>query len=760
MYPLIVRVVMSRSFANITENEVLDFHQRDSKPGKVSVQPTKSLLTQHDLSLAYSPGVAVPCLKIKEDSNAVYEKKKKSNYVAVITNGTAVLGLGNLGALASKPVMEGKAVLFKRFAGIDAIDIEVDTEDVEAFIAAIKYLGPSWGGINLEDIKSPDCFVIEKRLQDEMDIPVFHDDQHGTAIIVGAGIINAARITNRKPQDLKVVVNGTGAAGVACIDLLKMLGVTDIIACDQHGVIYRGRSHTNKWKDRCAVDTDKRSLSDALKEADVFLGLSVKDVLSEQMLLSMADSPIIFAMANPDPEIKPELAHKARPDAIIATGRSDYNNQINNVMGFPYIFRGALDVRATKINDEMKLAAVYAIADLAREPVLDEVLAAYAGRKMQYGPDYIVPTPFDSRLIAKVAPAVAKAAMDSGVARCPIEDWQEYEKKLKTLMSPTSNIFGMLSERVRNSNKRVIFSEGEEEKVIMAALEWYNSGCGKAILVGRQDKIEDKMNDLGITDRSFMELANAALSTRNDEYIRYMHGKLQRKGFLYRTCVRAVKTDRNIFAACMLACGDGDALVTGLTRSYADSLQEVSRIIECDSVLFGLSVVMMNNNTIFIADTAINDKPSGKDLANIAIKAANKVRQMGEEPRVAFISSSTFSNHAQSQDIRIAIAELKKGKVDFEYDGEMEVDVALNSEALKIYPFCNLSKAANVLIMPTLESANIAAKLLTKYGSVVVDPILIGMKQSVQIAQMTSLSSEVYSLALLAAVDAIEMHVK
>ncbi len=744
---------MSNTLNKVTEQEALDFHHLDSKPGKVSLQPTKPLLTQRDLSLAYSPGVAVPCLKIKENKDAVYDYTAKGNYVAVITNGTAILGLGNLGAIASKPVMEGKAVLFKRFAGIDAVDIEVSTENIDEFINTVKNIADSWGGVNLEDIKSPDCFIIEKRLQEMLDVPIFHDDQHGTAIIVGAGLINAARITKREIKDLKVVVNGTGAAGAACIDLIRLLGVTDITACDQHGVIYRGRGHINEWKQKYVIDTDKRTLSDAIAGADVFLGLSVKDVLTPEMLLSMSDAPIIFAMANPDPEIKPELARKVRPDAIIATGRSDYNNQINNVMGFPYIFRGALDVRAKKINNEMKVAAMYAIADLAHEPVIDEVSSAYSGRKMQYGPEYIVPTPFDSRLITKVSPAVAKAAIESGVARKTIDDWQEYERQLKRLLSPASNIFGSLVNRVRENDKRVIFSEGEEESVIKAALEWRDNKCGTAILVGRHDKIDSKMQELGIVERSGLEIANAAISNNNENYIEYMYQKLQREGFLYRDCVRAVKTDRNIFASCMLACGDGDALITGITRNYRDSLRDVSKIIDCQEVLFGLSVIMINNVTIFIADTAINQKPSGKQLASIAMKAASKVKQMGESPRVAFICSSTFANNGRSQQIYEAMQELDKRDVNFEYDGEIEVDVALSDESLANYPFCKLTKAANVLIMPTLDSANIASKLLKKYGAVVVDTLLVGMNKAVQVAQMTSSSSEIYNLALLAALD-------
>ena len=747
---------MTDNSSSITDDEVLAFHRQNNIPGKVSLLPTKPLSTQRHLSLAYSPGVAVPCIKIKEDKQLAYEYTAKGNYVAVISNGTALLGLGNLGALASKPVMEGKAVLFKRFADIDAVDIEVDTEDVDEFINAVKHLGVTWGGINLEDIKSPDCFIIEKKLQEVMDIPVFHDDQHGTAIIVGAGIINAVRLTKRKMEDLKVVVNGTGAAGIACIDFIKIMGVKNIIACDQYGIIYSGRGKgMNPWKEKYAVDTEKRSLAEALEGADVFLGLSVKNVLKPEMLKKMNDAPIIFAMANPDPEIKPELAKQERPDAIIATGRSDYSNQINNVMGFPYIFRGALDVRATKINDEMKLAAAYAIAALASEPITDEVSTAYNGRKMQYGPDYIVPTPFDPRLITMVPPAVAKAAIKTGVARKEIHDWEAYVQELKGRMSPTARIFSTLHNRMLNHKKNVIFSEGEEEQVIKAALEWRDSGNGMPILVGRQDKIEQKMDEIGITDRSGIKIDNAALSKRNDDYIDYMYRKLQRDGFLYRSCVRAVKTDRNIFAACMLACGDGDALVTGVTRNYHVALHEVSRIINKKSMLFGLSVVMIDNKLVFLADTAINDKPDGEELAEIAIQVANKVRHIGEEPRIAFVSSSTFTNNNIYGEIQSAMNRLADMNVDFEYDGEIEVDVALSAKALQSYTFCKLSKEANVLIMPNLDSAKIASRLLKKYGATIVDPILVGMEKPVQIAQINASVSEIYNLALLAAIESI-----
>ncbi len=744
--------------SNITDHEALAFHHKDGVPGKVSLSPTKPLSTQHHLSLAYSPGVAVPCIKIKEDELSVYKYTAKGNYVAVISNGTAVLGLGNLGALASKPVMEGKAVLFKRFADIDAIDIEIDTENVDEFVNSVKYLGASWGGINLEDIKSPDCFLIEKKLQEIMDIPVFHDDQHGTAIIVGAGLINAVRLTKRRMENLKVVVNGTGAAGIACIDFIKIMGVKDITACDQYGIIYKDRKEgMNPWKEKYAIDTEKRSLSEALENADVFLGLSVKDVLKPEMLESMNASPIIFAMANPDPEIKPEIAKKVRPDAIIATGRSDYSNQINNVMGFPYIFRGALDVRATKINDEMKLAAAQAIADLASEPVADEVSTAYAGRKMQYGPDYIVPTPFDPRLITRIPPAVAKAAMETGVARQDINDWPGYIKTLKGRMSPTAHIFEIFHSRMLNHTRTVIFSEGEEEQVIKAAIEWRDSGYGLPVLIGRKNKIENKMDEMGLTDRSGIKIDNAALSDRNGVYIDYMYKKLQRSGFLHRSCVRAVKTDRNIFAACMLACGDGDILVTGVTRNYHTALKEVSQIINHSNNLFAISMVMIDNKPVLLGDTAINEQPSGKELASMAKQMAERIRQIGEEPRVAFISSSTFTKSEQSEDVQIAIKVLKEEGVDFEYDGELEIDIALHTDSIHSYPFCKLSEAANILIMPNLSSSSIAARLLKRYGATIVDSILIGMEKPVQIAQTNASPSELYNLALLSAVESIKI---
>ncbi|KJV69248.1 NADP-dependent malic enzyme [Candidatus Neoehrlichia procyonis] len=738
------------------DREALRFHSKYGKPGKVSLLPTKPLVTQQDLSLAYSPGVAVPCLEIASRPSAVYEYTAKGNYVAVISNGTAVLGLGNIGPLASKPVMEGKAVLFKRFADIDAIDIEVNTENVEEFINAVKYLGLSWGGINLEDIKAPECFIIEEELSKLMDIPVFHDDQHGTAIIILAGIINALDITGKSFSNVKIVVNGAGAAGIACVEMLKCVGVPNdnIVLCDQNGVIYKGRQlGVNPWKMKHAVDTNDRTLKDAMIGADIFIGLSVRDVLNREMLLSMNKHPIIFALANPDPEVNPNFVREVLPDAIIATGRSDYNNQINNVMGFPYIFRGALDVHATSVNYEMKIAASNAIAMLAREIVSDEVLDAYGGRKMIYGKEYIIPTPFDPRLITVVSPAVAKAAIESGVARKGIENWDEYTKELSCRISSTANTLNLIYGSVRSNPKKIIFSEGEEDKVIRAALQWYSNGYGIPILVGRTDKVMKGLNNIGIKEKpEGIIIANAAISNRNDEYINYMYNKLQRKGYLYRSCIRDVKTDRNIFAACMLACGDGDALITGITRGYTDSLCDIQKIISSQEIVFGLSIVMLKNRTIFIADTAINKCPTSEQLVSIAIKSAAKAKQMGHDPKVGFISFSNFGSHCQeeSRKIKECMNIISKRNVNFEYDGEISVDVALNPQLLSLYPFCRLTGSANVLIMPNLDSASISSKLLQEAGNVsVIGPILMGMEKSVQIVQMSASVSEILNLAIL-----------
>lgn len=747
----------------ITDEEALYFHQRDGVPGKVSVKPTKPLMTQRELSLAYSPGVAVPCLEISKNPGAAYDYTAKGNYVAVISNGTAVLGLGNLGALASKPVMEGKAVLFKRFADIDAIDIEVDTEDTEEFINAVKYLGPSWGGINLEDIKAPDCFIIEQKLKELMDIPVFHDDQHGTAIIAAAGIINAAHITGRKFEDMIVVSNGAGAASIACIELLKTIGVKDknVLLCDRKGVIYEGRTEgMNQWKSKHAVKTDKRTLADAMDGADVFLGLSVKDAVTKEMVKAMAKNPIIFAMANPDPEIKPEDVYEVRKDAIVATGRSDYPNQVNNVMGFPYIFRGALDVRATTINEEMKIAAARAIAELARKPVPDEVSAAYSGKKMKYGKDYIIPVPFDPRLISTIPVAVAKAAMESGVAQKPIADFEVYKQKLAARLNPSANSLNLLYDRIQAHPKDVVFSEGEEEKVIRAAALWRNQKYGTPKLVGRADRILKKMAEIGVSPEG-IEIHNAALSKNNDKYIEFLYKRLQREGYLKRDIVRLVKNDRNIFAACMVQCGDGDAMITGLTRSYYDSLHNVRKVIsvEKNKILFGMSMLITQGRTVFISDTTINEMPDPQELAEIAVQTANVVRDMGHIPRVAMLSYSNFGSlvKKRSVSIRKAIEIMDGMKLDFEYDGEMSADVALNKELMKNHPFCRLTEPANVLIMPALHSANIATKLLQEFsGGTMIGPILVGLEKPIQIVNIGAKVSEILNMAAFACVKSID----
>jgi len=752
---------------SITDEDALYFHQKDGKPGKVSVLPTKSLMTQRDLSLAYSPGVAVPCLRIEKDPSAAYDYTAKGNYVAVISNGTAVLGLGNLGALASKPVMEGKAVLFKRFADIDSVDIEVDTADPEEFINAVKYLGPTWGGINLEDIAAPECFIIEQKLKELMDIPVFHDDQHGTAIITAAGLINAAHVTGRKLKDMKVVSNGAGAASIACIELIKAMGVKheNVLLCDSRGVIYEGRTEgMNQWKSAHAVKTDARTLSDAMKGADVFLGLSVKDAVSKEMVKSMAKKPIIFAMANPDPEIKPEDVWDVREDAIVATGRSDYPNQVNNVMGFPYIFRGALDVRATTINEEMKIAAANALAALAREHVPDEVASAYSGRKMQYGPNYIIPVPFDPRLISTIPPAVAKAAMDSGVAKKPIEDMTAYKRELTARLNPTANSMNLIFDRIAANPKDVVFSEGEEEKVIRAAAIWHNQGYGIPKLVGRESHILKKMAEMGV-DPSGIEIHNASSTTRNEAYIEFLYSRMQREGYLHRDCVRMVKNDRNIFAACMVQCGDADAMITGLTRNYYDTLEDVLKVVDNEpgKMVFGMSLMIAKGRTVFISDTTVNELPTPDELADIAIQTAQKARTMGHEPRVAMLSFSSFGSlmRDRSCEVREAVEILDISDVDFEYDGEMAADVALNPDLMKLYPFCKLSGPANILIMPALHSANISSKLLQELGGgTLIGPMLVGLEKPVQIATMGASVSEILNMAALAAVDSMNQETK
>jgi malate dehydrogenase (oxaloacetate-decarboxylating)(NADP+) len=732
------------------------------RPGKLEIALTKPLNTQRDLALAYSPGVAAPCLRIAENPDYAYDYTAKGNLVAVISNGTAVLGLGDLGALAGKPVMEGKAVLFKRFADIDGIDLEVDTKDVDEFVNCVRFLGKTFGGINLEDIKAPECFIIEQRLKELMDIPVFHDDQHGTAIICAAGLINALHLTGRNLNDIKVVVNGAGAAGVACLELIKAMGLPhgNAILCDTKGVIYQGRKEgMNQWKSAHAVPTKARTLEDALAGADVFLGLSAKGAVTPEMVAAMAAKPIIFAMANPDPEITPEEVRLVRQDAIVATGRSDYPNQINNVLGFPYLFRGALDVRARTINDAMKIAAVHAIADLARQDVPDEVDAAYAGRRLRYGPDYIIPVPFDPRLIMAVPPAVAKAAMESGVARRPIVDLEAYKRELSARLDPTSATLEEISEKVRANPKRVVFAEGEEEKSIRAALAFRQAGYGAPVLIGREDRISATLASIGHKGAHGLEIHNAKLSADTKRYTNHLYGRLQRQGALHRDAQRMVNQERNIFAALMVALGDADAMVTGLTRSYSVSYDEIRRVIDTasDEIPFGMTLLLARGRTVFIADTAVHETPSPDAIAHIALQTAAKARLWGHEPRVALLSYSNFGNpqSAQAERVREAVAILDRQKVYFEYDGEMAADVALDPELLKLYPFCRLSGPANVLIMPGLYSASISAKLLQKLGGgTVIGPVLMGLGKSAQIVPMDATAGDLLHMALLAAHDA------
>lgn len=754
---------MSYEKEPITDAEALAYHS-EGKPGKISILPTKPLMTQRDLSLGYSPGVAIPCLEIQKDPNTAYDYTSRGNFVAVISNGTAVLGLGNLGALASKPVMEGKAILFKRFADIDCVDIEVDTTNIDEFVNCVRLLGPSWGGINLEDIAAPDCFVIEQRLREEMDIPVFHDDQHGTAIICAAGLINAAHLTGRSVKDIKVVVLGAGSAGIACLELIKKMGIQhdNALLVDKTGVIYEGRTESmNQWKSAHAVKTDKRTLEDAMDGADMFLGLASKNAVTKEMVASMAKNPIIFAMANPDPEITPEDVRSVRDDAIIATGRSDYPNQVNNVMGFPYIFRGALDVRASQINEEMKIAAAEAIAALARETVPEEVSAAYAGRKMEYGKEYIIPAPFDPRLMTTVPVAVAQAAIRTGVARKPIADFVAYRKELAARRDPTANSMQHIFEKVRENPQRMIFAEGEEEKVIRAAVQWRDNGYGTPILVGRIELIHNLMKKMNIPDYENIEIANAAISTHVEEYIEYLYPRLQRAGYLHRDITRMVKNDRDIFASCMLALGHGDALITGLTRNYTMSLDNVSKVINTkkDEFLFGISLVVAKGKTVFFADTTVQELPTAEQLAHIAVKTAHKAQRMGHIPRVALLSFSTFGNpiREKSERIRDAVKVLDSMNVDFEYDGEMSASVALNRDMMKRYPFCRLTAPANILVMPALHSAHISSHILQELSDgVKIGPILMGLERPVQIAQMNDNLSEIMNLCAVAAIEAIE----
>ena len=747
--------------AHISDQEALDLHS-SGRPGKLETRITKPLTTARDLSLAYSPGVAEPCLHIARDADLAYDYTTKGNMIAVISNGTAVLGLGNLGAVASKPVMEGKVALFKRFADIDGIDLEIGTEDVDEFVGAVRYLR-GFGGINLEDIKAPECFVIEQRLRELMDIPVFHDDQHGTAIVAVAGLINACHLTNRELRDTKLVVNGAGAAAIACVELLKAMGMRPehVILCDTKGVVYQGRTEgMNQWKSAHASVTKARTLHQALEGADVVFGLSVKGSITQSMVAGMADKPIIFAMANPDPEITPEEAREVSPHAIIATGRSDYPNQVNNVLGFPYIFRGALDVRASTINDAMKVAAAEALAKLAREDVPDEVHTASTGRRLTFGPEYIIPNAFDPRLISWVPPAVAKAAMDSGVARRPLADLRRYARGLSGRLDPTAGALEAIMESVRDDPKRVVFAEGEEEKSVRAAVAFRNAGYGTPVLIGREDRVKATMASLGLGMVDGLEIHNARLSEKNREYTEYLYQRLQRRGYLQRDCQRMVNQDRNVFAACMVATGNADAVVTGLTRSTSVCLADIKHAIDPveGKIAFGLTLLLGNRGkTIFIADTLMHFRPNAAELADIVEGAAAAARQLGHEPRVALLSHSTFGDppHDRAIPMRDAVELLNGRKVDFEYDGEVSPDVALEPSIRALFPFCRLSGDANVLVMPGLHSAHITSRLIKHLGGgTTIGPLLIGMARPVQIVQMDASVSQIVDVACLAAYQA------
>jgi malate dehydrogenase (oxaloacetate-decarboxylating)(NADP+) len=744
-------------------SKALEYH--NEQPGKIALKLTTPLESQQDLALAYSPGVAAPCLEIAKNPEDIYKYTSKGNLVAVITNGTAVLGLGAIGAAASKPVMEGKAVLFKKFADIDCFDLLVDTTDPDEFINAVKYLGHTWGGINLEDIKAPECFIIEEKLKELMDIPVFHDDQHGTAIITAAGLINAVFLTNRTMSDVKVVVNGAGAAAISCINLAIALGVNkdNVIFCDTKGVIYKGRKEgMNKWKEEKATDTSCRTLKEAMKNADVFLGLSSKGAVTKDMVKSMAPFPIIFAMANPDPEITPEDIKSVRDDAIIATGRSDYDNQINNVMGFPYIFRGALDVRATRINEEMKIAAARALADLARKPVPGEVYRAYGKGRKSFGPEYIIPVPFDPRLITTIPLAVAEAAIASGVAKIKDLDIKEYKNQLASRLNPTSTYMHFIYDRIMQSEpQRVIFAEGEEEEVIKAAMMMRDENYGIPIIVGRHEKIQPIVDSLGEGyNLDGIEVMNASINKNLDHYIDNLYLRLQRKGYLKRDCARMVKMDKNVFSACMIACGDADAMITGVTKSYYNSLDDISKVIKPkkNSRIMGYSIMFSSKHNIIIADNTVCELPQSQDIVEIAIQTAKTAKSMGFKPRVAILSFSNFGSPERTTALRVkeAVTKLDEMDVDFEYDGEMTVDTALNPNAKKIYPFCRLTAPANILIMPGLNSAAISTTLLKEFaGGIFMGPILNGFEYPVQIVPIGSSASDILKMAALAAIEAI-----
>ena len=744
-----------------TDKEALEFHSH-KRPGKIEIIASKNMTTKRDLALAYSPGVAAPVKKISENPEAAYDYTSKGNLVAVISNGTAVLGMGDLGALASKPVMEGKAVLFKRFADIDSIDLEIDSKNVDEIINSIKNFAPSFGGINLEDIAAPDCFIIEEKLKELLDIPVFHDDQHGTAIITTAALINALDINKKSIDKIKVVVNGAGASAMACTNLFKNYGVPqkNITMVDRKGVIFRGRENLNQWKSSHAIETSNRTLDEAIENADVFLGLSAKGALTKNMVKKMAKNPIIFACANPDPEITPEEIEEVRDDAIIATGRSDYPNQVNNLIGFPYIFRGALDVRSKTINEEMKVAAANAIAKLAREDVPDEVVAAMGGERPQYGKDYIIPSTFDPRLISIIPSAVAKAAMDTGVARKKIENFDIYQEQLKQRLDPTVTIMQGINSYIKKNQKRIVFADGEDENTLKAAIAFKNSKLGIPILIGKEEKIKQQIKKIGYSENFDIEIVNSKDTPKREKYVKFLFKKLQREqGFLEWDCDRLVRNDRVIWASCMVACGDADGAVTGNTRRFGASLEKIKQVVDArdDEIMFGLNLVVHKGKTIFVGDTSVHEYPTSEQMADIALSAARVVRLFGFDPKVAFVSHSTFGQPltSRTKHIKKAVEILRDKNVDFEFDGDMQPDVALDKEYQSLYPFSKIVGNANILIMPGQHSAAISYKMMKSFGdSKVIGPLLVGLGLPIEIAPLRSSTSEIINLASISAYSA------
>ena len=744
-----------------TEKEALEFHTY-KKPGKIEIISSKNMTTKRDLALAYSPGVAAPVKEISKNPEAAYDYTSKGNLVAVISNGSAILGMGNLGALASKPVMEGKAVLFKRFADIDAIDLEINSEDSDQIINSIKNFAPSFGGINLEDIAAPECFIIEDKLKEILDIPVFHDDQHGTAIITTAALINALDITKKSIKKIKVVVNGAGASAMACANLFKKTGIPqkNITMVDRSGVIYRGRKKLNQWKSAHSIETSDRTLKDAIKNADVFLGLSAKGALTKDMVKRMAKNPIIFACANPDPEITPEEIEDVRDDAIVATGRSDYPNQVNNLIGFPYIFRGALDVRSKTINEEMKIAAAHAIAKLAREDVPDEVVAAMGGERPRYGKDYIIPSTFDPRLISIIPAAVAKAAIETGVARKKIKNFEIYQEHLKQRLDPTVTIMQGINGYIKKNQKKIVFADGEDENTLKAAIAFKNSKLGIPILVGKEEKIKEQIKKIGYSESFDIKIINSKDKSKREKYVKFLFKKLQRdQGLLERDCDRLVRNDRVIWASCMVACGDADGAVTGNTRRFGESLKKITQVVTArpGEIMFGLNMVVHKGKTIFVGDTSVNEYPSSEQLSEIAVSSARVVRLFGFDPKVAFVSHSTFGQPltSRTKHIRDAVEILKKKNVDFKFDGDMQPDVALNEEYKSLYPFSNIVGNANILIMPGQHSAAISYKMMKTLGDTkVIGPLLIGLGLPIEIAPLRSSTSEIINLASIAAYSA------